>query len=269
MLKKICVLKENNYISDNEIESQYEDMNIISFNLESLRNSEGYKGYFEIEFPNADDIDFDSYMINNFIVYDKNGNRIAWDNWMPDVITKKLENKIREKIKKQNITKINESDIRYLVKETVKRLLNELNKKDFNATKEDFWKKQHGYNKEDAERAAAYMEKHYGNLEEFSDDEIYDDYIDDEDNWMKDEPSEEDVNYILNMIKQECEKTNGSCIFKNLGDHEFGIIAKGGCTIPLYNLIHDLAEKGIIYNTGGGLSFTPSRVKFRIIGKIN
>ena len=44
----------------------------------------GYYGY-----------DYDSTMVNDFIAYDSEGNRIAWDNWMPDEQTKYLNDIIR------------------------------------------------------------------------------------------------------------------------------------------------------------------------------
>jgi len=56
----------------------------------------------ELTFPNADGIDYNETMVNNFIAYDKNGNQIAWDNWMPDEQTKYLENLIRQEIAKRN-----------------------------------------------------------------------------------------------------------------------------------------------------------------------
>ena len=76
-------------------------MEIVNFKLNPLKHSEGWEGGFEIQFPNADGIDYDSSMINNFIVYDKEGEKIAWDNWMPQEQTNKLEAIIRDEIKKR------------------------------------------------------------------------------------------------------------------------------------------------------------------------
>lgn len=99
-LIKNCLL-ESQYMSDEDIANQYSNMEIINFKLNPLKHSEGWEGAFEIQFPNADDIDYDSSMINNFIVYDKEGEKIAWDNWMPQEQTNKLEAIIRDEIKKR------------------------------------------------------------------------------------------------------------------------------------------------------------------------
>ena len=88
-------------MSDEDIVNQYSDMEIINFKLNPLKHSEGWEGTFELQFPNADDIDYGSSMINNFIVYDKEGEKIAWDNWMPQEQTDKLEAIIRDEIKKR------------------------------------------------------------------------------------------------------------------------------------------------------------------------
>lgn len=96
------MLMAENYMSDEDIENQYKDMIITHFNIKPLRNSDGgWSGMFELEFPNADDVDFDSTMVNNFIVYDNNGDRIAWDNWMPDEQTDYLQEIIRNEISKR------------------------------------------------------------------------------------------------------------------------------------------------------------------------
>lgn len=99
-LIKNCLL-ETQYMSDEDIANQYSDMEIVNFKLNPLKHSDGWEGGFEIQFPNADGIDYDSSMINNFIVYDKEGEKIAWDNWMPQEQTNKLEAIIRDEIKKR------------------------------------------------------------------------------------------------------------------------------------------------------------------------
>lgn len=101
------------YMSDEDIANQYSDMKITYFEINPLRNSEGWEGTFELEFPNADDIDYDSTMVNDFFVYDSEGNRIAWDNWMPDEQTNYLNDIIRKEIAKRS------------VKESINRRLNE------------------------------------------------------------------------------------------------------------------------------------------------
>lgn len=136
MEKKI--VKENEqYMSDNQIKSQFSHTRIHGFHIEPARNFDGWTGYFDLEFPSADGIDYDTTMVNNFIAYDKNGDRIAWDNWMPDAQTQHLERIIRNKIAKmnnntpvnenakKNIININENQLRQIVTESVKRLLKE------------------------------------------------------------------------------------------------------------------------------------------------
>ena len=95
------VLRESQFMNDENIASQYKNMRITYFDIKPLINSDGWKGTFELEFPNADDVDFDGTMVNDFIVYDMVGNQIAWDNWMPDEQTKRLEKIIRQEIVKR------------------------------------------------------------------------------------------------------------------------------------------------------------------------
>lgn len=96
------VLRESQFMSDEDVNSQYKDMIITYFDIKPLMNSDGWKGTFELEFPNADNVDYDGTMVNDFIVYDMVGNRIAWDHWMPDEQTRHLQNIIRQEIAKRN-----------------------------------------------------------------------------------------------------------------------------------------------------------------------
>jgi len=101
-LKKYLREDEERYMSDEDIASQYDGMKITYFEMKPCRYSEGWKGTFELEFPNADEIDYDSTMVNDFITYDKEGSRIGWDKWMPDAQTEQLENIIRKEIAKRS-----------------------------------------------------------------------------------------------------------------------------------------------------------------------
>lgn len=101
-LNKIISESIQKFMSDDEIESQYSEMKITYFEMNPLRHSEGWKGTFELEFPNADGIDYDETMVNDFIAYDADGKSIAWSNWMPDEQTKQLESIIRREISKRN-----------------------------------------------------------------------------------------------------------------------------------------------------------------------
>ena len=101
ILKKRLNEDEARWMNDDEINSQYAGMEITAFDLEPLSTSEGWQGRFELSFPNADGIDYDETMVNNFFVYDEMGNDIAWDNWMPDEQTRYLEDVIRQEIRKK------------------------------------------------------------------------------------------------------------------------------------------------------------------------
>lgn len=90
------------YMSDDDIASQYDGMEIVGFTMEHLRNSDkGWIGGFDLIFPNADGIDFNESLYNSFIVYDEDGKNIAWDYWMPNEQTIYLENIIKNEIRKR------------------------------------------------------------------------------------------------------------------------------------------------------------------------
>lgn len=97
--RRLRNLNENEQLmSDEDIQNQYSDMQIAGFDIRPLRYDDGWTGTVELEFPNADNIDYDSTMVNNFICYDAEGNNIAWDKWMPNEQTQTLEELIRQKI---------------------------------------------------------------------------------------------------------------------------------------------------------------------------
>ena len=95
-------LSETRFMSDEDIASQYDGMKITHFTLNPLVRSDGWGGTFELVFPNADGVDYGETMVNEFIVYDTEGKRIAWEHWMPDEQTRYLENIIRQEITKRN-----------------------------------------------------------------------------------------------------------------------------------------------------------------------
>ena len=97
------VLKEN-YMSDEDIKAQYNGAKVTHLQVEPSRSGEGWTGTLEIIFPNADDIDFDSSVVDNFFVYDNAGNNIAFDNWYPDVVVAKLKEIIQKEIAKKKDT---------------------------------------------------------------------------------------------------------------------------------------------------------------------
>ena len=71
-------------MSDAQIAAQYSDFKILALSVEEKDTY--FTGCVEIEFPNADNITFDGYKWDNFIGYDKTGNRIAFDNWYPEEV---------------------------------------------------------------------------------------------------------------------------------------------------------------------------------------
>lgn len=96
------ILRESQFMSDEDIANQYSDMKITYFEMNPLKYHNGWKGAFELEFPNADGIDYDETMVNDFMAYDRMGNQIAWEKWMPDEQRKRLEEIIRQEIAKRN-----------------------------------------------------------------------------------------------------------------------------------------------------------------------
>lgn len=71
-------MEEMKYMSDADIADQYENFNVTNL---SVTKSEfgGYTGCVEVEFPLADEIDFDSLVYDNFIIYDDEAKKIAFD----------------------------------------------------------------------------------------------------------------------------------------------------------------------------------------------
>lgn len=97
------VIKEEDderYMSDDDIHSQYEGFRITYLDVDRNRLN-GFNGTIEIEFPNADEIDFDGNVVDNFIVYDKNASQIAFDRWYPSDVYNRLCSAIRVEIRKK------------------------------------------------------------------------------------------------------------------------------------------------------------------------
>ena len=86
------------YMSDADIAAQYSDFEVTSLSVEKSEFG-GYSGCIEVLFPNADEIDFDSSVCDNFIIYDDEAKRIAFDNWYPDEVYYNLCYMIRTKVK--------------------------------------------------------------------------------------------------------------------------------------------------------------------------
>lgn len=175
---------------------------------------------------------------------------------------------------KKNIIKINEAQLKQIISESVKMVLNEtLNNyprtNNFDATKSDYWKTHHNYDDDRADRASSWMGKHYDLEEENEDDVDHNiDYDNEEDDWRSEEPSENDVTSILRQIQEKCNECGA--MFKDLGENEFGVISRNGNCPEVENLLQMLESKGIIYNTGGQVSKVgPWHAKFRVIRALN
>jgi hypothetical protein len=87
--------KEDRYLSDEKINDQYKGYKVNGIKFYKQVQPDAWSGVVDLEFPNADHPDFDSSMCNPFISYDKKGERIAFDNWLPDDVYKPLCDTIR------------------------------------------------------------------------------------------------------------------------------------------------------------------------------
>lgn len=93
------------YLSDQQIAAQYEGFKIthLSFDEPLHDGQEWFGGTVEIDFPNATHPDFDSVIVDNFISYEKEGNRIAFDHWFPEEVYYNLCHKIRKEYVQRNL----------------------------------------------------------------------------------------------------------------------------------------------------------------------
>lgn len=91
-------MEEIRYMSDADIAAQYDNFEVTSLSIEKSEFG-GYIGCVVIEFPFANEIDFDPLVYDNFIIYDDEAEKIAFDNWYPDGVYFKLCDMIREKVK--------------------------------------------------------------------------------------------------------------------------------------------------------------------------
>jgi hypothetical protein len=100
------VLKENTndlpYLSDDDIHKQYEGFKITEFSIKPRYIFGEYRWdiSFGIIFPNAEHSDFDESLWENVCVYDEKGEKMAFENWYPDDITKQLIDFVRSEIQK-------------------------------------------------------------------------------------------------------------------------------------------------------------------------
>ena len=100
------------YLSDEDINKQYEGFEISDFTIKPRRRWYYQSGIdnpdteytwdisFNIIFPNAEHEDFDESLWENAFVYDEHGKRIGFDNWYPEDVAEKLIQMIRDEINK-------------------------------------------------------------------------------------------------------------------------------------------------------------------------
>ena len=115
---------DEGYMSDADIAGQYGDFRITGIEVEP-NSTGGWRGAVSIEFPNADDVDYDSSKVDNFFVYDSEGNDIAFDYWYPEGVTEKLREAIRAEIAKRRGEMVNESKLMGIVRKSVRKVLSE------------------------------------------------------------------------------------------------------------------------------------------------
>ena len=104
MLSKQLDITDDRLLSDDRIAQQYSDFRISGIKFYEQTQPDCWSGVVDLEFPNADHPDFDSSMCNPFISYDAKGEKIAFDNWLPEEVYKSLCDTIRsEHLKHQAV----------------------------------------------------------------------------------------------------------------------------------------------------------------------
>ena len=99
---KTTNLEEDKYKSDEDIEKEFDDFKITDITVKPS----GKSGSIDIEFPNAEEhvAGGNEEVSDSWIKYEHNG-RIAFDNWYPEKVYKKLVEAIEEKIGNVEIIK--------------------------------------------------------------------------------------------------------------------------------------------------------------------
>jgi hypothetical protein len=83
---------EDRYLTDDEIESSYDDVLITKIMVEKIFDDGGASGT----------IEFDDYSADNWIKYDS-GPKIAFDKWYPEKKNIEIKAKIEKEIKKEKL----------------------------------------------------------------------------------------------------------------------------------------------------------------------
>ena len=125
------------YLSDEDINKQYEGFEISDFTIKPRRRWYYQSGVdnpdteytwdisFNIIFPNAEHEDFDESLWENAFVYDEHGKRIGFDNWYPEDVAEKLIQMVRDEINKHwsELEKL-KSDENHNMKSGIKESIN-------------------------------------------------------------------------------------------------------------------------------------------------
>lgn len=90
---------EERYLTDQEIEAQYDGFKIENITIDDHDGKDYFTGVLEVSFPNADHPDFDETKVDNFISYDLEGKRIAFDFWYPEWVYLSFCHAIRKKLR--------------------------------------------------------------------------------------------------------------------------------------------------------------------------
>lgn len=106
--------QDTRYLSDADIHKQYEGFKITGIKFyQDTPGLDSYSGVVDIDFPNANHPDYDNSISNPFIAYDKSGNNIAFDRWMPDDVFLQVRDYIRQE------------RVKFLVKEAIIERVND------------------------------------------------------------------------------------------------------------------------------------------------
>ena len=117
-------MDDDKYMSDEDIESQYDDFSVTYIEVKSSEYG-GYNGTIELTFPNADDVDFNSTVVDNFTIYNDEATKFGFDNWYPQEITDQLKNIIRDYMIKNNILVESVKTTDSIISEVINKFINE------------------------------------------------------------------------------------------------------------------------------------------------
>lgn len=87
-------------LTDEQIADQYKNFKCTSIEIEpSTVHEDWFNATLELEFPNADNPDFDEYVIEN-LYYNRADNKWGFDNWYPSEITEEIKKLVLAEIEK-------------------------------------------------------------------------------------------------------------------------------------------------------------------------